>query len=143
MPDSMPISPADTVAAPLGTAPPGAAPPSAGAPALSIVVPVYNGADSIGELVAALEELRIAGGHEIVLVNDGSPDNSLEVCRALMARSLVPFTLVALSRNYGEHNAVMAGLRHATGAHVVTMDDDLQNPPEEVERLLAYAQQTG
>ena len=45
-----------------------------------------------------------------------------------------------LARNYGEHNAVMAGLRHASGAHVITMDDDLQNPPEEVERLLAFAQ---
>jgi undecaprenyl-phosphate 4-deoxy-4-formamido-L-arabinose transferase len=55
----------------------------------------------------------------------------------------VPITLVDLSRNYGEHNAVMAGLRHARGAHVITMDDDLQNPPEEVERLLAYAQRTG
>src|SRR5215203_1253344 len=112
-------------------------------PALSIVIPVYNGADSIGELVAALEELQIAGGHEIVLVNDGSPDNSLEVCRSLVARARVPITLVALSRNYGEHNAVIAGLRHATGAHIITMDDDLQNPPEEVERLLSHAQQSG
>src|SRR5215212_8350731 len=133
MPDSMPFLPADPVAAS----------PGAGTPALSIVIPVYNGADSIGELVAALEELRIAGGHEIVLVNDGSPDNSLDVCRALVERACVPITLVALSRNYGEHNAVMAGLRHATGAYVITMDDDLQNPPEEVERLLFYATQSG
>ena len=102
---------------------------------------VYRGADSIGELVAALEQLRIAGGHEIVLVNDGSPDGSLRVCRGLVERALVPITLVDLSRNYGEHNAVMAGLRHATGAHVITMDDDLQNPPEGVERLLAFAQE--
>ena len=78
-----------------------------------------------------------------MLVNDGSPDNSLDVCRALVDGARVPITLVNLARNYGEHNAVMAGLRHARGAHVITMDDDLQNPPEEVERLLAFAQHSG
>src|SRR3982074_3007078 len=111
--------------------------------ALSIVIPVYKGASSIGELVGALEQLQIPGGHEIVLVNDGSPDDSLAVCRDLVERARVPVTLVDLARNYGEHNAVMAGLRHASGAHVITMDDDLQKPPEEVERLLGYAQSTG
>jgi len=111
--------------------------------ALSIVIPVYNGAESVGELVEALDALDIAGGHEIVLVNDGSPDNSLEVCRALVGRTRAPITLVDLARNFGEHNAVMAGLRHTRGAHVITMDDDLQNPPEEVERLLAFAQESG
>ncbi|MBV9861339.1 MAG: glycosyltransferase family 2 protein [Alphaproteobacteria bacterium] len=111
--------------------------------ALSIVVPVYNGASSLPELVEALERLRIEGGHEIVLVNDGSPDHSLAVCRDLAARARVPITVVDLARNFGEHNAVMAGLRHCGGAHVITMDDDLQNPPEEVERLLAAAQRSG
>ena len=111
--------------------------------ALSIVVPVYNGAKSIGELVDALELLSIDGGHEMVLVIDGSPDNSLEICTALVENARMPITLVNLARNYGEHNAVMAGLRHASGAHVVTMDDDLQNPPEEVERLLSFAQRSG
>jgi undecaprenyl-phosphate 4-deoxy-4-formamido-L-arabinose transferase len=111
--------------------------------ALSIVIPVYNGAASIGELVAALEVLDVPGGHEIVLVNDCSPDDSLAVCRSLAATAQVPLTLVNLSRNFGEHNAVMAGLRHARGAHVITMDDDLQNPPTEVLRLLEYAQRTG
>jgi undecaprenyl-phosphate 4-deoxy-4-formamido-L-arabinose transferase len=52
---------------------------------LSIVIPVYNGAKSIGELVHALADLDIEGGHEIVLVNDGSPDDSLAVCRRLVA----------------------------------------------------------
>ena len=111
--------------------------------ALSVVIPVYNGADSIGELVAALEDTDIPGGHEIVLVVDGSPDNSLAICRELVAHARIPITLIEHARNFGEHNAVMTGLRHARGAHVINMDDDLQNPPEEVARLLAYAQQTG
>ena len=111
--------------------------------ALSIVIPVYNGAQSIGGLVAALAGLEVPGGHEIVLVNDNSPDDSLEICGELIRRTRVPVTLVDLARNYGEHNAVMAGLRQARGSHVITMDDDLQNPPGEVVRLLRHAQQTG
>ena len=62
---------------------------------LTIVIPVYNGATSIGEVVAALEELTIDGGHEIVLVNDGSPDDSLAVCRDLVERARVPMRLSA------------------------------------------------
>jgi glycosyltransferase involved in cell wall biosynthesis len=111
--------------------------------ALSIVVPVYNGAASIVELVTALSDLAVPGGHEIILVNDCSPDDSLTICRKLVAEARLPMTLVNLARNFGEHNAVMAGLRHAQGAHVITMDDDLQNPPTEVLRLLEYAQQSG
>jgi glycosyltransferase involved in cell wall biosynthesis len=111
--------------------------------ALSVVIPVYNGATSIAGLVRALENLSIAGGHEIVLVNDGSGDDSLAVCHALFDEARVPMTVVSLARNYGEHNAVLAGLRYASGAHVITMDDDLQNPPEEVQRLLAFAQRNG
>jgi undecaprenyl-phosphate 4-deoxy-4-formamido-L-arabinose transferase len=110
---------------------------------LSIVVPVYNGAGSIGELVHALEALDIPGGHEVVLVNDGSPDNSREVCLELVRTAKVPVTLVDHARNYGEHNAVMTGLRHARGKWVINMDDDLQNPPSEVVRLLTYAQENG
>jgi glycosyltransferase involved in cell wall biosynthesis len=111
--------------------------------ALSIVVPVYNGADSVGELVDALGALDVPGGHELILVNDASPDSSLLECQRLLARAKVPITLVDLARNFGEHNAVMAGLREASGAHIITMDDDLQNPPGEVLRLLHYAQKTG
>jgi len=111
--------------------------------ALSIVIPVYNGAHSVGELVGALESLDVPGGHEIVLVNDCSPDNSLAVCRALLGTTRVPLTLVNLARNSGEHNAVITGLRHTRGAHVITMDDDLQNPPSEVLKLLTHAQASG
>lgn len=112
--------------------------PAAPRPGLSIVVPVYRGAATVGRLVAALSALSVHGGMEIVLVNDGSPDNSGEVCRDLVAASAgspVPVTLVEHARNYGEHNAVMTGLRHARGDFIITMDDDLQNPPEEVVHL--------
>jgi glycosyltransferase involved in cell wall biosynthesis len=107
--------------------------------ALSIVVPVYNGANSVGALIDALAGLDVPGGLEVVLVNDGSPDDSLSVCLAQTRRTDVPVTVVNLARNFGEHNAVMAGLSQASGDYVITMDDDLQNPPEEVVRLFAHA----
>lgn len=106
---------------------------------LSVVVPVYNGAATVGTLVDALAGLAVEGGHEVVLVVDGSPDNSLDVCRALARRTDLSVTVVNLSRNFGEHNAVMAGLAEARGRYIVTMDDDLQNPPEEVTRLYDHA----
>ncbi|MBI0434213.1 glycosyltransferase family 2 protein [Roseomonas sp. KE0001] len=117
--------------------------PSPAAIGLSIVVPVYRGADTVGRLVAALSALEPEGGIEIVLVNDGSPDNSGEVCRRLAATATVPLTFIEHARNFGEHNAVMTGLRHARGAYVITMDDDLQNPPEEVLRLYDHARLGG
>ncbi|MFM2149295.1 MAG: hypothetical protein RLZZ187_1601 [Pseudomonadota bacterium] len=118
--------------------------PDAPAPVgLSIVVPVYRGAATVGLLVEALSALRPEGGLEIVLVNDGSPDNSGEVCRALQQSATVPLTYIEHARNFGEHNAVMTGLRHARGSYVITMDDDLQNPPEEVIKLYDHARKGG
>jgi undecaprenyl-phosphate 4-deoxy-4-formamido-L-arabinose transferase len=111
----------------------------AGRVGLSIVVPVYRGAATIGQLVDALAQLQPEGGIEVVLVNDGSPDNSDEVCRALLRTASIPITYIEHARNYGEHNAVMTGLRHARGDYVITMDDDLQNPPEEVTKLYDHA----
>jgi len=108
-------------------------------PGLSVVIPVYRGAATIGHLVQSLAALEPQGGLEIVLVNDGSPDNSAEICTALVATTRVPITYIEHARNYGEHNAVMTGLRHAAGQFVITMDDDLQNPPDEVVRLYDHA----
>jgi undecaprenyl-phosphate 4-deoxy-4-formamido-L-arabinose transferase len=115
------------------------APARFGGTGLSIVIPVYQGAATIAPLVSALSALRPAGGLEIVLVNDGSPDASGEACRELVRQASVPLTYIEHARNYGEHNAVMTGLRHVRGAYVITMDDDLQNPPEEVIRLYDHA----
>jgi len=106
---------------------------------LSVVIPVYRGAASIGKLVAELQRLGPEGGLEIILVNDGSPDNSDDACRALLDTATVPLIYVEHARNFGEHNAVMTGLRHVRGAYAITMDDDLQNPPEEVVRLFDHA----
>jgi undecaprenyl-phosphate 4-deoxy-4-formamido-L-arabinose transferase len=116
-------------------------PAAATRPGLSIVVPVYRGAATVGRLVDELSRLSPDGGMEIVLVNDGSPDNSGAVCQDLVRTATVPVTYIEHARNYGEHNAVMTGLRHATGDFIITMDDDLQNPPEEVVKLYDHARQ--
>ena len=107
--------------------------------ALSVVIPLYNGAATIGRLVEELVKLPIEGGHEIILVNDGSRDESAAVCEELIDKYDIPITFIDLSRNFGEHNAVLAGLHHARGVHVITMDDDMQNPPSEVIKLFNYA----
>ena len=117
--------------------------PPAAKPGLSIVVPVYRGATTIGRLVDALSHLDLAGGLEVVLVNDGSPDQSGAVCRDLLSSARVPLVFIEHARNYGEHNAVMTGLRHASGDFGITMDDDLQNPPEEVVKLYDHARSGG
>jgi undecaprenyl-phosphate 4-deoxy-4-formamido-L-arabinose transferase len=113
------------------------------APALSIVVPVYNGAKTVSELVTEVAQLEVPGGHEMILVVDGSPDDSLAVCRDLCRTRDSAITVVNLARNFGEHNAVMAGLSLARGNYVVTMDDDLQNPPGEVLRLFLACKDGG
>ena len=115
--------------------------PSSSMETVSIVIPVYRGARTIGPLVEKLErEVGSVRPLEIVLVNDGSPDDSARVCREL-ARTRPHLRFVNLSRNFGEHNAVMAGLNHATGGVAVIMDDDCQNPPEEVMKLVAKVEE--
>lgn len=112
-------------------------------PALSFVIPLYRSAATIGAMVREIETLAVEGGHEIILVNDGSGDATGDVCRALVRDAKVPITLVEHARNYGEHNAVLTGWRHARGAHIVNLDDDGQNPPAEAVRLWRHAKESG
>jgi glycosyltransferase involved in cell wall biosynthesis len=105
---------------------------------LSIVVPVYNSEESLPILLDRLAELlpTLATKFEVILVNDASRDGSAAVIeRAAEERTWV--VGIQLMRNFGQHNALLAGIRHARFETIVTMDDDLQNPPAEVPRLLA------
>lgn len=105
---------------------------------LSVVVPVYNSAATLPQLVARLGTVLQATGlsHELILVNDGSRDDSWLVIQQLAGAHPWVHGL-CLMRNYGQHNAVLAGTRAARHAVTVTMDDDLQHPPEELPKLLA------
>jgi glycosyltransferase involved in cell wall biosynthesis len=105
---------------------------------ISVVTPVYNGEASVGELCRRLAEVlpRISAEHEVILVNDGSRDRSWETISELCSRSSMVRGL-NLMRNYGQHNALLCGIRAARYEVIVTMDDDLQHSPEEIPRLLA------
>ena len=111
--------------------------------ALSFVIPLYNSAETIRSLVQDIESLPIEGGHEIILVNDGSRDATSAVCRELIQAAGVPIVYIEHARNFGEHNAVLTGWRQARGAHIVNLDDDGQHPPTEAVRLWRHAQETG
>lgn len=112
-------------------------------PALSFVIPLYYSAETITPLVKEIEGLAIEGGHELVLVNDGSRDATAGICRELLRDAHIPITFVNHARNFGEHNAVLTGYRHARGAYIVNLDDDGQNPPAEAVRLWQHAKAEG
>jgi len=104
---------------------------------VSVVVPVYRSARILPDLVARLAPvLAAAGEHELVLVDDASPDESWRVIGEL-ARAHPWVRGLRLMRNFGQHGALLCGLRSARYDVVVTIDDDLQHPPEEIPRLLA------
>jgi undecaprenyl-phosphate 4-deoxy-4-formamido-L-arabinose transferase len=106
---------------------------------LSIVIPVFNGASTIPPLIKELCDLPITGALQIILVVDGSTDNSSQICRQLSDEFSTPISVIDLAKNFGEHNAILAGLSYADGDHIITMDDDLQNPVFEISRVWEYA----
>lgn len=106
-------------------------------PSISVVIPVYRSAATIPELVARLHTVlsSMTDDYEVVLVNDGSPDNSWKVIAATLPQ-YPEVVAIDLLRNYGQHNALLCGIRAATKDVIVTMDDDLQHPPEEIPKLV-------
>ena len=105
---------------------------------LSVVIPCYNEAGSLPELLSRIESTRanLPPSHEVIVVNDGSQDGSARFL-AESATSRPWLKVVNLQRNYGQTAALMAGFEHASGAIIVTLDADLQNDPGEIPRLLA------
>ena len=103
----------------------------------SIVIPVFNSESIIEKTVnLTIEELnKLNISFEILLINDGSPDNSWNIIKSL-AKNYQEVKAINLIKNYGQHNAVLCGFHHAKGDYIITMDDDLQNPPTEIKHLI-------
>jgi undecaprenyl-phosphate 4-deoxy-4-formamido-L-arabinose transferase len=114
-------------------------PQTAGAPGLSVVIPVFNEAACLPELIRRCLAAGAATqlSFEIILVDDGSSDRSRTLIEGASVQHPERVVGVLLNRNYGQHAAVMAGFAHSRGEIVVTLDADLQNPPEEIPGLVA------
>lgn len=110
---------------------------------LSIVVPVFNEQENLRELIRRCDEScsRMQRPFELILVDDGSRDASCDIITEAAQQSGSSVVGVLLNRNYGQHAAVMAGFAEARGGIIVTLDADLQNPPEEIPRLVDAAEQ--
>lgn len=105
---------------------------------LSFVIPCYHSADSISQVVHEIiktVETDARFDYEIICINDCSPDNTYQVLRQLSQESL-KIKVIDLSRNFGQHSALMAGFNHVTGDIIVCLDDDGQNPPSEMFKLI-------
>lgn len=109
------------------------------APQLSVVIPVYNEEQSLPLLLArlypALDALGVA--YEVLFINDGSKDRSAALLREQFERRPDVTRVILFSGNFGQHMAIMAGFEYCRGSRIVTLDADLQNPPEEIANLLA------
>jgi glycosyltransferase involved in cell wall biosynthesis len=103
----------------------------------SIVVPVYRSSESLRDLCGRIDKVfkQIEGDYELILVEDCGGDDSWEVMKSLRKEN-EKIKIIRLARNFGQHNALLCGFSFAGGAYVITMDDDLQNPPEEIPKLI-------
>src|SRR5207245_5927871 len=119
------------------------APKAVTTPEVSVVIPVYNEEAGLASLFArlypALDALGVS--YEVIFVNDGSRDRSAALLREQFAKRQDVTRVVLLNGNFGQHMAIMAGFERVRGERIVTLDADLQNPPEEIGKLLAKMDQ--
>jgi dolichol-phosphate mannosyltransferase/undecaprenyl-phosphate 4-deoxy-4-formamido-L-arabinose transferase len=110
-----------------------------GQPVLSIVIPVFRSEGTLTSLFSRIDEVarRIDPGYELILVEDCGGDESWSRMKALREAHPRHVRIVQLTRNFGQHNALLCGFSFVRGRYVITMDDDLQNPPEEIPKLVA------
>ena len=103
---------------------------------ISIVIPVYNSASILNNLILKIEKAFEFKdyNYEVILINDGSSDNSWNIL-SVLAKKHKHLTIINLLKNYGQHNAIFCGFHYANGKYIVTIDDDLQNPPSEIHKL--------
>src|SRR3990167_2129930 len=108
-------------------------------PYISVVIPVHNEEAVLEELYSRLTRAldQLGKTFEIILTNDGSQDRSAQILSELHKRRPEQIRIIEFSGNFGQHMAIMAGLEHSRGEIMITMDADLQNPPEEIGKLVA------
>jgi len=108
-------------------------------PYISIVIPVHNEQENLEELYTRLTQAldQLKKPYEIILTNDGSTDKTPEILQALHARRPHQIRVIEFNGNFGQHMAIMAGFERVRGQIIITMDADLQNPPEEIGKLVA------
>lgn len=110
---------------------------------VSVVIPVFNEQESLPALIARTTAAckQLSQDYEIIFVDDGSTDSSVDILTAAAEQPDSCVIAVLLNRNYGQHSAIMAGFIQANGDLVITLDADLQNPPEEIPRLVSVAEE--
>ena len=104
---------------------------------VSIIIPIYRSADSLKELYKGIkDEMELLNvPFELIMIDDASPDNSWKVMKKLKEKDS-RVKIIRFSKNFGQHPALLCGMSYATGDYIITMDDDLQNPPSEISKLL-------
>ena len=107
-------------------------------PDYSIVVPVYNSCESLEEIFLRIGQTmkKIEKSFEVIFVDDGSADTSWNKLESIQKSNPENVIAIRLARNFGQHNATVCGIAQASGAFIITIDDDLQNPPEEIAKLV-------